>query len=1727
MKTGETRSPPGLPGRMVRALARLLALLLCVPAGLFAQAGGQVTQLTITNPDPQATQQRPLRTSRDFFPITFSHNGASGSYFVNTDGADIEGSAFDGGPGQTVTEVAAGFDVDGPKPISLVLFQTRFNITVRTQQSVNIQFDSTAPTFQVQRLVLAAGEPPQPFTAGATIFTSTPQLGVQGTVQDPDNGSPSEEIQFNSNVGGTAGTFTGVQGGTFDGQIDLGTGDGEKVVQLTAQDAFPDDAPSRPNVSAPPFEIRVVLDTRPAAVNSVTIIRDPQSQTDRVEFPAGPQVFVGRNAIQIRVEFSEPLRRQPDLRVTQNGGTAILATPNQSLAIDNRIFIWDYTPIPQDAQNGPAQIEITNVLDRAGNSTTGDPRQTIAEAFRVDTIEPVRIRFVPRQAGDTVSDPEDGARIGPSNFPRTIRVFVEDYDTRDLAQITTTNASGVLFRGVERGTGQGPTNPKFLTIRLVSPAGDVLGTPSIAPPNGIFYQLPDFTDPSLALVGFRDRDGDGRAEPVEGAWRIEVRIQDQVGNTNTQTFQFTVDDTPIDITSLIVRVDGFNTNPNPLQRGVVSCFGGPPAQTASASPTIVVTSTDPTFSTTRSEVQFLSRIGGANSQPVRFDAAVARTAAGIELTNVREPGKQNTADNFPVPDRFPGQFLPPGVLDPRLGIADGIYLVRVIPEDDARNRGVRDAGVKRDFAEFQVNLDTVTPFTRRTFPADASFINEPLRFVDAIVVDPESPANGNPGCGIDVNRTELIWRLEAAYRPSRVDRNLIQNPPVGNITSGALRGLLRFVHQPNNTDPNLPSFNENDDAFRVLLELTDNRGFVRSLPTDGSMDGIYSIGVNPVDGAGNSLVATGSLNPQGTPPRSGTYFGLGQPRTPETTIDITGFFFLYDTIDPELRLTDFPEGSFIGGPTFTIRGDALDLSAQNSATFGSAGNSNQGGSDIDRVEVLLEVVDQNGTPIPSVPAAASTTNPSIFTPAQENPVIPTRLAVVEPVRNDPANASPSTTRTLIDLNYQGRTLERRNWSITASLPSRDRLLRPRTNVQGDFYRLTVTAVDRAGNRTSVQRRVVVSLDFLRPPQLSQPPCNSFRNKPSTTFEWVAVPGAVSYTFELTDPRGAVTRRVVTEPRSLQNLITEGEYRWRVASMDAAGNLGAFTQPCSVTLDRTPPSVISITHADPIEPGNNNGVINTGDVDFTVRFSETLDVTKGVLLQLDPKGAVGVDPQTVTTTSQAGDTWVGRVRIPADANPANWDGLATLIVKRATDRAGNVMSDDLLRTVEIDTGPFFTTRFFLSPMNDREITVAIVASEDLIEPPTLTSLRGVTLIDFTGTGPTPKAKPVPGDPRASFLTMRLDSAGNTAASFDLTGQDLALNSAKRSVSFQVIPPRRESSSAITARGMALTVGPGATGGRSLYVFPPLAEGSAPEAVAAISQALSVEAGGSGAEGPELEHLGFTETLTSSGPLAGEIEVAVPLQGLWEGPTGGEACIQIGVYELIDGEWVWVGRGGADGFARARIRRLGPMKLARDAVPPVVEPPDVDERTGLDPSRPIRFKVRDGGSGVDPATIQVTVGGTVVAHEYDPDTGTVTIDLKGRLEAGTHALQLAAKDRGGNPAQTQAIGLSSAGGFGFSDPPLAVPNPARVSARIRFDLTQPGVTEDVSCVIYDAAGRKIRSLRASGGFTRRDNRIDWDLRDARGGAVGNGVYFFEMRVRGQGDAASARGKIAVLR
>jgi hypothetical protein len=83
----------------------------------------------------------------------------------------------------------------------------------------------------------------------------------------------------------------------------------------------------------------------------------------------------------------------------------------------------------------------------------------------------------------------------------------------------------------------------------------------------------------------------------------------------------------------------------------------------------------------------------------------------------------------------------------------------------------------------------------------------------------------------------------------------------------------------------------------------------------------------------------------------------------------------------------------------------------------------------------------------------------------------------------------------------------------------------------------------------------------------------------------------------------------------------------------------------------------------------------------------------------------------------------------------------------------------------------------------------------------------------------------------------------------------------------------------------------------------------------------------------------------------------------------------------------------------------------------------------------------------------------------------------------------------------------------------PNPSRGTTSIRFSLPAPG---DHSLVVYDVAGRRVRSL-SSGRIEAGPREVGWDGRNQEGRPVPSGVYFYRLSA----DAGELRERAVIRR
>jgi len=601
---------------------------------------------------------------------------------------------------------------------------------------------------------------------------------------------------------------------------------------------------SNSNPSAP----RVIVnnDTTPPYIEKIEIIRFPDiPEKRRVYSP--PSVFVGAEAVEIKVYMSEKMGKAPQVKITQNGsGQDTAQSVNAPLTINQaeRIFTYRWFPNSSPQAAGSTRLEILGEYDGnnpdfgydlALNPIPANSNGSVFDtAMIVDTVAPDLKRVDTSSSNPAIgqSIPSSGDTLSKTEFPETIMVFVNDYNLPDDGTMSGTNLDTSLASGVDFSLLS--SNDGSMTLSLFKPDGSEIKGMVVARQPALELILPDVYDPVNQI--FPDNDNDGVAEPIEGTYRIEVTITDKAGNKNNQTINFGMDTTPVASKDLNVSITPVFTTPfanpdNPIkEKGTfVKQLRG-----------VEITSTSPQWSPARSSVKIEKWVPGTIPYPTSLKIQVDKTDDKITATIALDQDGDGVND-FENPER--GQYVPDGERDPRWGKNDGVYMIKVKAYDKAGNT--------EDISR-RLTIDTTPPQMETTFPNAEITIGPPLRMVDAMLIDPR-PVSGADSSGLNFEHFNIYVEF------------------MGNEQSAQQRvNGVGFIHEPNNSDPTIPSYNPEDKNPKLLFEFTDETGHVTPLPEDGTMDGVYTIHLAAWDKAGSEVTGSVGFTYSSTAPSQGT-----------------------------------------------------------------------------------------------------------------------------------------------------------------------------------------------------------------------------------------------------------------------------------------------------------------------------------------------------------------------------------------------------------------------------------------------------------------------------------------------------------------------------------------------------------------------------------------------------------------------------------------------------------------------------------------------------------------------------------------------------------------------------------------------------------------------------------------------------------------------------------------
>jgi len=1672
------------------------------------------------------------RTSKKFFPVSYAHDGGSGSYTV-VPKADADDTGIPLTQALCVGQVTAIFNRSGSKAIKVEVTQSVSSRVQQSANSVRVVYDETPPVLTINSVIQAASADagtPIPFSGGTTFFTSN-AIVVQGRVNDVE---PAQDpnllavlVQEGLTTSGQVVPVTSGTNGTFSLPINLSQEqDGEFQIRLVGLDSnglnFADGSPAN---RSEPRTVRVIKDTVKPVLTKLEII---SGIGDNQKVQEVPRVFVqGGSQIRVRATFSERLKVAPTLALKHQGNGAGEPSQPYSVPFDSQLFAsnptvveYEFTPLfdprnlgPVDLQFGPAAATISNAqigIDMAGNdldATQGVLKNqgTVIAGIVVDGNAPSLFRLT-GAAGEVQSRPRNNQTLARKDFPTRIELFVQDYNLPSNLPGSVDASSEVTGR-FDNGSGVDFDKVGSADMRVVvrRPNGtEIAGTLVTQPPNGLVYLLP------LVEQIFGSETSTGNPEdankPDAGAYTVQVSLIDKVGNKAVESIVFNMDVDPINAASIQVSLKppgspaaagGINFSlKNPIKGSEIpdlpSMVDLSTLDSVNQLDGFDICSTDPTFSVTRSTIDLKARLNGPDTVARSLiitgtvDGNATNTCGTTGLGNftvVKERQKEvfpNLPFDFPNPGTI-GDHVRPGEKDPRFGQYDGPYLAEILAVDGPGNVS---KAIRKEFL-----LDTTAPYTERTFPQENQKINTPLRHVSAVVVDPsparlhtfEQSGKVNFGSGISIKASKMNLRLPAPYRDN------LSTTLFDTADGNRLRGVLDFTHNPNSFDPTLPTFNPNDDAYRVLLEIVDNNANTVTLPVDGSVDGIYTVEVIPVDNAGNNVndaTTRGGFKPLTD--------GVKPPK--ELKRD---FRFLLDTVPPNLTFSPIgaaqtaPSELNVNGGSFELKGKVRDLSARTPAT-----EAIRGGSGMDRVEYSLVLLRQDGTMVDSQPGDGQDVKP------RNNPILKDVKAELSAITDPSLDPSVSSTRPLTD-GYRDLLMVEHTWTIKGVLPPPDEIIVPDQNTVANYV-LIVKAIDQAGNIS--ERRIVMKLNsgLLPPPELVSPNLNGALKSPAVVFEWKPVPEAAEYILNLSHPTGQLTTYAVVKSgdnpnvRWNQILTTQGEYEWWVLSVDSVGNAGQKGLTRKFRYDKEAPFIESLSWSD-LSPEATTRM-SIGTFKLQVVFNEELG--KWPKVTFKPL-QTSVPEQMIVTSRVSGKTWEGVATIPTTATNL-WDGKATLEISQAEDKAGNLMIVNRNYDFTIDTGPSYSVKYFENPVYRTEVVMVVKSTENLLNVPVLTEPVGVSLA--TGTM-------LRISDSVFAANLRITASNDTTGKVRISGTDLDGNTASRILTFPVSVLKTNQSTRVLSTGLVLNVPSGSVAQNTPMMVLPREEFSE------IPQ-INASVGSVSKEVQELKKIKDLELLSPTDiqflqPVAVEMDPGQPL-----GPQQGLFLASGGSLELIEANV-------RDGKYHFSLMRSGQIMIFEDLKPPLLNLDSSLEQDGIRAVNPkVRFEAKDLGSGLRQDSIHVTLAGQQMAFEEVDARGAYVYGMKGRIANGDNELEIEVSDRLGNLSVLKST-VQVLGPIRISA--IAYPNPARSFSMFSYDLSR--AADHVELKLYDAAGALIHSINSAQDplvtTVRGKNTWRWDLLDRRGRNVANGVYFVQVVARDRdGHQDRQRIRVAVL-
>ncbi len=145
----------------------------------------------------------------------------------------------------------------------------------------------------------------------------------------------------------------------------------------------------------------------------------------------------------------------------------------------------------------------------------------------------------------------------------------------------------------------------------------------------------------------------------------------------------------------------------------------------------------------------------------------------------------------------------------------------------------------------------------------------------------------------------------------------------------------------------------------------------------------------------------------------------------------------------------------------------------------------------------------------------------------------------------------------------------------------------------------------------------------------------------------------------------------------------------------------------------------------------------------------------------------------------------------------------------------------------------------------------------------------------------------------------------------------------------------------------------------------------------------------------------------------------------------------------------------------------VTVVRDSTPPVLSILEPKPDAYHDPATPLQLLVGDSGTGIDPATLTLTLNGSPLAADCTVCAPLVTCIPQAALPAGALTLTAAVRDRAGSPGTAGPVRFTSQSGFDITPPVITVSSPVSGAVVTAASLHLLGTVSEPAALTVNGA------------------------------------------------------------